>query len=141
MCETSSHWCSVVHLDILFCYSLIYINSSFTTGRTLKRQCPLNPKTNQTAFDESGSDEENIQVLEFEEVTMYINKCDGHTTLHDASRRGSAYCYWGHKHEDCWLSACVKFVINSVNLFACDTKRLLKNVFVKLCKKPCLVYY
>ena len=33
--------------------------------------------------------------------------------------------YWEHKHEDCWLSACVKFVINSVDLFACDTKRLL----------------
>ena len=49
--------------------------------------------------------------------------------------------YREHKHEACWLSACVKFVINSVDLFACDTKRLLRNVFVKLCKKPWLVYY
>ena len=38
---------------------------------------------------------------------------------------------WEYKHEDCWLSACVKFMINSVDLFTCDTKRLLRNVFVK----------
>ena len=31
------------------------------------------------------------------------------------------------------LSACVKFVINSVDLFACDTKILLRNVFVNWC--------
>ena len=51
------------YLIFLFTHLCIFLNSSFTTGRTLKRQCPLNPKTIQTAFDESGSDEEDIQIL------------------------------------------------------------------------------